>query len=524
MDENKNNSDNFSSGFDSVSNIKNNNNETASSENSSKNNMGYTLSPEGNFYDNPPQNQASPETDNEEKEIKEKVESVARDFIPNGTYSYSAAKGNLPDSAVNEPVPDLGKDKEPEPTPHITLNDSTFNKPPKNEELEQQVYHKSPPKKGKKFSGATVVISVILSVVLGLGSGALGTYLMLEYKSGDGNKTSSQINTPQNVTNITVDETVNSTAEAVAKKSGPSVIGIRTTAAVTNFFFGTSETSEEGSGIIYTADGYIITNYHVIESAVESSDSKVEVFLPDNTDKAYEATVIGYNISSDLAVVKIEAANLAAIEFADSENLTVGQNVIAIGNPGGLEFIGSVSTGVISGLNRSITVGTGATMSLIQTDAAINPGNSGGALVNTNGQLIGVNSVKLVSEGYEGMGFAIPSNTVKEICDKIISRQNDPTPYIGIQISQNYTAAQLKKLGYPAGAVVVSVVDGSPAADAGIKRGDIITEYNGKTIENYTELDDAISDSKPGHSVTVKLYRAGRFYSTSINVEANNAH
>ena len=186
--------------------------------------------------------------------------------------------------------------------------------------------------------------------------------------------------------------------------------------------------------------------------------------------------------------------------------------------------MGSVTYGVISGLNRIISdTGIGSGVELIQTDAAINPGNSGGALVDIQGNLIGVNSVKLVSTGYEGMGFAIPSNTVKEICNNIIEKQNDPTPYIGIEISQRYSAEQLVALGYPEGAVVVSVAEGGPADESKIQRGDIITEFNGTKIKDYTQLENAIAQCKPGDSVTIKIFRAGRFYSSHINIAANNA-
>lgn len=530
---------NMPTGFDSVSNITPQNNEGQFNPtemfaklNKGENN-GYTLSGDGGFFEQEEKvaeqtKEATDEKGNEREQTPDadtlksnEADSVKlnKDFLPSGTYSYSAAKGNLPDSAVNEPV------AQPEPK----VEPAVQNTPPTEERVYRQAYKshfedepvgRNNRKNKKKYGGGVVVVSVILALVLGLGGGFAGAFLFNKFMPTN-NKTSTPVK--QNVTNIVVDETVGSTIEAVAKKAGPSVIGIRTTAAVTNFFFGTSEATEEGSGIVYTADGYIITNYHVISSAVESSNSKVEVFLPDDTENSMTATVVGYNISYDLAVVKVDATNLTPIELADSDKLAVGQSVIAIGNPGGLEFIGSVSTGVVSGLNRSITVDNGSTMSLIQTDAAINPGNSGGALVNTEGKLVGVNSVKLVSTGYEGMGFAIPSNKVKEICDKIISKQNDPTPYIGIQISQTYTADQLKALGYPAGAVVSSVVEGAPAASAGIQRGDIITEFNGVAINNYTDLDGALADCKPGDSATVKIYRAGRFYSTNVNIGANNA-
>ena len=560
MDEQKNNNQNpqnVPSGFDSVTNT------GSTAENTGFNptpmfskmqgeNNGYTVTPEGGFYNQAPATESTPAepkaeevkpvTDTAPAEapteptptpaptepvstaapVTNEVPPTTHDFLPNGTYSYSAAKGNLPDSAVNEPAPQPTynsyynpgvNQQNTAPTGQPVYGNYVPPVQPQKPKKQKAPKHKA----DKKYGAGVVVTSIILAAVLGLGGGIAGSYFMLKNHGGT---TATSTNTTQNVTNITVDETVNSTTEAVAKKAGPSVIGIRTTAAVTNFFYGTSETTEEGSGIVYSADGYIITNYHVIESAVESSNSKVEVFLPDDTENAIEATVIGYNISYDLAVIKIESSSLTPIEFADSDSISVGQQVVAIGNPGGLEFIGSVSTGVISGLNRSITVDTGATMSLIQTDAAINPGNSGGALVNTQGQLIGVNSVKLVSTGYEGMGFAIPSNKVKEICDKIISKQNEPTPYIGIQISQTYTASQLEALGYPAGAVVISVDEDGPASE--LQRGDIITKFNGVEISNYTDLDGAVSDCKPGDAVTVEFYRAGRFYSVNINVEANN--
>lgn len=461
----------------------------------------------------------------DEISIVEKTEQTQKPeppvFIPNGTYSYSASSAPVeekPDETVLVDA-DLPKNENAYVPPIAdTVSSSTPQGDPENPKKE---------KKNKKYGVGVVILSTVLAAIIGAGGGVFGVFFTDKYLSADKTDTTSskqeETNAPQNVTNITVDETVNSSVEAVAKKAGPSIIGIRTTAAVTNFFGGSTESTGEGSGIIYSQDGYIITNYHVIESAVESSNSKVEVFLSTDTETAINATVIGYNIASDLAVVKVEKTGLPAIEFADSDKLSVGQYAIAIGNPGGLEFIGSVSSGVISGLNRSVTIGTGNTMSLIQTDAAINPGNSGGALVDITGKLIGVNSVKLVSTGYEGMGFAIPSNTVKEICDNIIDKQNDPTPYLGIQISQSYTADQLIALGYPAGAVVVSVAEGGPAYESRIQRGDIITEFNGVTINDYTELENAIAQCKPGDSVTIKIFRAGRFYSSHINVAANNA-
>ena len=197
---------------------------------------------------------------------------------------------------------------------------------------------------------------------------------------------------------------------------------------------------------------------------------------------------------------------------------------MAIGNPGGLEFMGSATWGIISGLNRVISSSSdGSTTELIQTDAAINPGNSGGALVNTEGKLVGINSSKLVSESVEGMGFAIPSNTVKDLCDKIIAKESNPDPYLGVTPSTRYDPETLENWGYPVGAVVYSVAIDSPADDAGIKRGDIITESNGTSITDYSMFGDALSSSKPGDTVTIKIYRSKRYYNGTVTIGSNNS-
>lgn len=373
-------------------------------------------------------------------------------------------------------------------------------------------------KKEKRRYGAGVVITAsFLAAVIGALSGIAAVVFTTEKP-----KVTDKVYQPESNVNINIEETAESVVEAVATKVIPSVVGIRTTTSVMNFFGGTSEASGEGSGVIYREDGYIITNYHVIGEAISNkSGSKIEVFLESSTSESIEATVVGYNISSDLAVIKINATGLKAVTFSDSENLKVGQYVITVGNPGGLEFMDSVTYGVISGLNRVVSSDSG--LELIQTDAAINPGNSGGALVNTKGELVGINSSKIVSEEFEGMGFAIPSNTVKSICDNIIDKENSPEPYIGISISETYTPQRLEYYGYPVGAVVLSVADGSPADEAGLERGDIITEFDGKKITDYTVLEDLMMQSTPGDTVEIKLYRSGRYYKTKISIGYNNA-
>ncbi|HHY24177.1 MAG TPA: trypsin-like serine protease [Clostridiaceae bacterium] len=221
-------------------------------------------------------------------------------------------------------------------------------------------------------------------------------------------------------------EKSNSPVTWIAKKVSPSIVGIRVTARVQNFFFGEQEDKGEGSGIIVREDGYILTNFHVISKAYDSrtnkisSTAKIEVFLPEQEEKPYTAEIIGVDWRTDIAVLKITGKGFNAAELGDSDTLEVGELAVAIGNPGGLEYMGSVTAGVISGLNRSVQSDSGYEFKLIQTDAAINPGNSGGALVNSEGKVIGVNSIKVVAQGFEGIGFAIPINTARETTRNIL--------------------------------------------------------------------------------------------------------
>lgn len=378
-----------------------------------------------------------------------------------------------------------------------------------------------PMKQKKTHSTAVVIIACILAAIIGAVSCVfvLSSVYMVDTNTG---AITQQIENPKNNVSINIDETVSSIAEAVAVKCTDSVVGIRTTTSVMSFFGGSQEQTGNGSGVIYTADGYIITNYHVIGDAVQSNNSKIDVFIGNNTSNSYPATVIGYNISCDLAVIKINASGLTPVELGNSDELKVGQQVITIGAPGGLEFMGSVTYGIISGLDR--TVSTNSSLKLIQTDAAINPGNSGGALLNAEGKLIGINSSKIASVEFEGMGFAIPINTVKEKCDKIISRSGDSQAYFGVSISSTYTSQVLAFYGYPSGAVVSSVAEDSPAANAGIARGDIITEFNGVKISEYTVLNDALYDCEGGETVAVTIYRAGKYYTVDIKLTSDTSN
>lgn len=423
--------------------------------------------------------------DNEEK-AENRAESS---FFPSGNYS------------AQEPTPTV---------PHYDPVVAAAKTPPP----------PKPPKKQGGFSfGALIAVALITAVIT---SGCFYAFSKIENSNNQTNSGSAVSEQQKGADKVVeINGSIEQLAESAAEAAMGSVVGVQTTYAVQNFFSGETTTSGSGSGVIYKENGYIITNYHVIADALGSSNSKISVFLNNDTEKGYDAEVINYNISCDLAVLKINKTGLNAVKIADSKDLKVGQYVVAIGSPAGLEFMGSTTFGIISGLNRQIST-TDGNMSLIQTDAAINPGNSGGALVNTNGELIGINSSKLVSTGYEGMGFAIPINTVVEICDKLIAHEGEGEAYTGISVSYNYTSRVLQFYGYPTGAVVAEVDAGSPAENAGIKRGDIITKFGDTEISEYTQYEAALKSHYKGDKVEVEFYRSGKTYTTTITIGSGN--
>lgn len=379
-----------------------------------------------------------------------------------------------------------------------------------------------PRKERKKGSGAALKIAAI-ALVCALAGGAVGGVATYALVSG-GRSSGSSLSGGNTVQNVKIDDSYNSSVEAIADKVLPSVVGIKTTFRQTSggsiFGFGggqSSQASSEGSGVVYTQDGYIITNYHVVQDA-SSNGGTINVYLNENKDESYPATLIGYDAGADLAVIKIEKTGLTPIEFGESSSLKVGQLAVAIGNPGGLDFMGSVSQGIVSGLNRTITLESGVSMELIQTDAAINPGNSGGALVDGTGKLIGINSAKLASDGFEGMGFAIPSDDVKTITDRLINNQGKKSAYLGISIDSRYTAEVLEQMGYPSGVVVASVVEGGPAETAGLTKGDIITSVQGTAIPSYDILVSELTKYSPGEQVQMEVFRLGQTQAITVTL------
>ena len=295
------------------------------------------------------------------------------------------------------------------------------------------------------------------------------------------------------------------------EKAAPSVVGIINKAEVYNYFSGRSQIIEQGSGsgVILDDKGHIVTNHHVVAGAAE-----LVVVLPGGED--LPARVVGVDPATDLAVVKVDQAGLRPAEFGDSDKLRVGEPVLAIGNPVDMEFQRSVTAGVVSGLNRKIQYGE-RTFLLIQTDAVINPGNSGGPLVNMGGQVIGINTLKLDLPRVEGMGFSIPSNTVRRVADELIRHGRVIRPWLGVGVVSRETAA-MYGIQFDRGLYVGQVSPGGPAASAGMKEGDVILSVQGRSTDTLEELRSAIEAHKVGDVVEVRVRRDGQEIVLSVRL------
>jgi serine protease Do len=299
-----------------------------------------------------------------------------------------------------------------------------------------------------------------------------------------------------------------STVTDIARQVGPSVVGIRMTMTMNSRRYQANQATSEGSGIIISADGYIMTNYHVVSyadpKAGNSKATTLEVFLPDG--RSEKAKFVGGDSENDLAVVKIDLTKLSVAALGNSKELQVGELAVAIGNPLGMEFAGSVTVGVVSALNRKVA-GQEGSLNLIQTDAAINPGNSGGALVNSRGQVIGINSAKISQTGVEGLGFAIAIDDARPIVQSLILYGYVKNrPYLGIT-GQDITDVMATMYNVPVGVYVTEIDPASGAAKAGVRTGDIITEVAGKPVTTMAELNLVKKAYKAGDTVTFTLMR-----------------
>lgn len=300
--------------------------------------------------------------------------------------------------------------------------------------------------------------------------------------------------------------------QAIAVKCKPSSVGIEVSATTRTYYGYSYKTSGVGSGFILTEDGYVATNSHVVQGADE-----ITVMLDDGT--KYKAEIIGADSVTDLAVIKIEATGLIPMEIGDSDIMLVGDSVIAIGTPAGIEFAGTVTDGIISAINRDIEVqdenGYTKTMTLMQTNAAINPGNSGGPLINDRGQVIGINTLKL-TEKYEGIGFSIPINSAVNIFNQLI-QEGKVTNYdysfvtgngaIGITKYFEVSEEESEYYGIPQGIIIGLLEKNSSAYEEGLRSGDIITAFNGEKVTTVDQLNKLKSKFRAGDEVTLTIYR-----------------
>ena len=378
------------------------------------------------------------------------------------------------------------------------------------------------PQKPKKNRTGAKVTALVLSCALvggamGFGGSALQNHLAAKNADTEeaqqasvvyeGSRETSVINIAQ------IDTSKEMTPAEVYAQNVNSTVGIRTS-ITTNYWGYQTQAAAAGSGFILSADGYILTNYHVVEDS-----NSITVSLYDGTE--YDATLVGCDESNDIAVLKIDAEGLTPVVLGDSDNLNVGDQVVAIGNPLG-ELTFSLTTGVVSALNREVTLSSNVTMNLIQTDCAINSGNSGGALFNLYDEVIGITNAKYSSSSssseasIDNIGFAIPLNHVKNIVKSIIETGSITKPYIGVTVSSVSSEAQ--GYGLPTGAAVRSVEADSPAAKAGLEENDIITEVDGTAITSSTELVNYVGEETPGDELTFKVYRQGEELELTVTI------
>ena len=402
-------------------------------------------------------------------------------------------------------------DGESDSTYHYSFRNSDEEPEVENDAVYEKYQKRQEKKKARKNISRKLAKVAAYGLVFGLVAGAAfnGVNYGLE-RMGLNTKSTTQLASTQTVSTKSSNAT---NVSEVAQNALPAVVSITGTFQVESYgYFGNSSSESEGSGsgIIVAKDDnyiYIATNNHVVEDAT----SLAVGFCDDTT---VEAEIKGTDSDADLAVVtvdlsKVEQSTLDAIKIiteGDSDELVVGEQAIAIGNA--LGYGQSVTAGYISAVNREVEL-TDKTMTLIQTDAAINPGNSGGALLNSNGELIGINTVKYASEDVEGMGYAIPINTAKTIIDDLINEKTIPESqqaYLGIS-GREISSDMAQAYNMPSGIYVSEVMEDSPAQDGGIRAGDIITEFDGNSVTSMESLQNRISKKSAGTSVTIKVQR-----------------
>ena len=416
---------------------------------------------------------------------------------------------------------------EPEPQQASAVPDSGSVVPPTEVPPQQPAAPEPPKKKKHHVNGGKVArsaVALVLAAVMGFAGGYVGSQMngskvVIQQVAPSG--TSSSSGSDSSITSASASGS-SLTTEQVADLVSPSVVVITTEQVVYSqwSWYGQSQVeSGAGSGVVISSDGYILTCAHVVSGA-----SNVTVTIGD-TD--YAATVVGEDSTSDIAVLKIDATGLTPATMGDSDALTVGDNVLAVGNPLG-ELGGTVTSGIVSALNRSVSIQSSSsvnTMSLIQMDASVSPGNSGGGLFNMNGELIGIVNAKSSSSDAEGLGFAIPINdAIKVAQDLLENGYVTGRPYMGITylaVTDAQTAAQLGVNAY--GIYVVDVVSGGPADKAGLKAGDRIVSIDNTEVAQKTDLGTLMQEHSAGDTLSITVARDGQMQTVSLTLGEKNA-
>lgn len=371
-------------------------------------------------------------------------------------------------------------------------------------------------KKPRKNNAAVKAIGMIL-LCAAISVGSVSAYKAVEENSTENTTKSDNSASAETKISESSSDSAKSLIELASKENALSIPDIykKITPSVVGITSAVSGGTQTGTGIIISEDGYIITNAHVVDGA-----NQVTALLNDGTQIG--AVIVGSDSQTDIAVLKINKTGLTKAEFGNSDDLEVGELAIAIGNPLGEQFTNSTTAGIISALNREVTI-EDKQLSLIQTDAAINNGNSGGPLVNSYGLVIGITSAKISTEFAEGMGFAIPiNNTIPIVNDLIQNGYVTGRPLIGIT-GENIDSMMSKFYQIPEGIYVRSVSSGSPAQKAGVMAGDVIIGINDKDIKTMSELNEIKDDYKPGDTITLKLYRNNTEMTVSVVLgEATN--
>ena len=375
------------------------------------------------------------------------------------------------------------------------------------------------PKKKQHRGGAWVVALALCFAILGGAIGG-GTVWLLTHNNttsagGSSSTTTIQQGRHENVT-VDINEIETGklmTAAEVYAKNVNSTVGIQTSITSTNLWGQQTTSAASGSGFILTADGYIVTNYHVIQNANS-------VTVSTYGGASYNAKIVGYDESNDLAVLKIEATGLSPVVLGSSEKLNVGDTVLAIGNPLG-ELTFSLTTGVVSALNREVTFSGGTVMDLLQTDCAINSGNSGGALFNLYGEVVGITNAKYSGSSSSGasidnIAFAIPIDSVRAIVESIIEKGYYAKPVIGVSVTD--VDENSRQLGIPAGAWVKEVTAGGAAEAAGIQANDVITAINGTEISGVSDLKRILAKASAGDELSLVIWRKNQSLTLTVVV------